>query len=99
MFLKIMGKNKNKHRKVTLFGRSKLNSIEKIISKALLYSNISHEELPLVNYLRLKKNIMTKDNQLGDIEMNISIKYDKRVGIDQILKQNDRQSLKCNYKV
>lgn len=34
---------------------------------------------------------MTKDNQLGDIEMNI--------GIDEILKQNDRKSLKCNYKV
>ena len=53
MFLKIMGKNKNKHRKVTLFGRCKLDSIEKIISKALLDSNISHEEFPLVNYLRL----------------------------------------------
>ena len=91
MFLKIMGKNKNKHRKVTLFGRCKLDSIEKIISKALLDSNISHKEFPLVNYLRLKKSIMTKDNQLGDIEMNI--------GIDEILKQNDRKSLKCNYKV
>ena len=86
-----MGKNKNKHRKVTLFGRCKLDSIEKIISKALLDSNISHEEFLLVNYLRLKKSIMTKDNQLGDIEMNI--------GIDEILKQNDRKSLKCNYKV
>lgn len=41
MFLKIMGKNKNKHRKVTLFGRCKLDSIEKIISKALTDTEIN----------------------------------------------------------
>lgn len=36
-----MGKNKNKHRKVTLFGRCKLDSIEKIISKALTDTEIN----------------------------------------------------------
>ena len=46
IFLKITGKNK--HRKITLLGRSKLNNMEKIISKAMLDSNISHDEFMLV---------------------------------------------------
>ena len=44
-FLKTMGnKKKSKHRKIALLARSKLNSIEKIISKALIDSDISHKE-------------------------------------------------------
>ena len=44
MFPKRTGKKK-KHRKIASLARSKLNSIEKIISKA---SNISHEEFALM---------------------------------------------------
>ena len=58
MFLKTMKKT-NKHRKIALLARSKLNIIEKILSKSLIDSDINHEEFTLVinneqNYYRLK---------------------------------------------
>ena len=70
MFLKTMGKLKNKHIKIALLARSKLNGIEKIISKAMIDSDISHKEFTLVinlrkNYFRLKERIKGKDNHLG----------------------------------
>ena len=37
-------KNKKKHDKIILLAKSKLNSIEILISKALIDSNISHDE-------------------------------------------------------
>ena len=45
----IMKKNKNKHDKIVLLAKSKLNSIELLISKALMNSNISHDEFVLIN--------------------------------------------------
>ena len=48
IFLKAMGREKNKHIKIALSARSKINSIEKIISKALIDSNNSHEVFLLV---------------------------------------------------
>ena len=47
MFFKIIGK-KNKHRKIISLARSKLNITEKIISKALIDSDVSHDEFTLV---------------------------------------------------
>lgn len=44
MFLKTMGTKKNKHKNIALLARSKLNSEEKISSKALIDSYISHNE-------------------------------------------------------
>ena len=65
MLLKKNEKEKNKHRKITLLAGSKLNNIEKIISKALIDSDISYDEFTLVineeqNYFRLKRNIRAK---------------------------------------
>ena len=81
-----------------------MNSIEKIISKALIDSDISHEELRLVikeeqNYLRLKESIQKKDSQLDDIERDRLIEHGKRTGINEKLKQNERQSLKFKTEV
>ena len=50
-------KIKKQFREIILFGRRKLNSIEKVTSKALTDSNISHAEFDLVikenqNYFR-----------------------------------------------
>ena len=47
--------------------RSKLNGIEKIISKALIDSDISHDEFTQAineeqNYFRPKESIKAKDN-------------------------------------
>ena len=45
----IIKKNKKKHGKIVLIAKSKLDSIEVLISKALIDSNISHDEFVLIN--------------------------------------------------
>ena len=45
---KSINKKKNKHDKIISLGKSKSNTIEVLISKALIYSNISHDEFALV---------------------------------------------------
>ena len=40
----IINKKKKKHDKIVLLAESKLNSIEVLISEALIYSNISHDK-------------------------------------------------------
>ena len=42
-------KNKNKHNKTVLLAKPKLNSMEVLISKALIDSFISHDEFVLIN--------------------------------------------------
>ena len=53
---------KNKHHKVVLLAKSKLNSIEILFSKALTDSNISHDEFVLLNNV-LKEFCDMKKNQ------------------------------------
>ena len=96
MFLK-RERKKNKHRKIALLTRRKLNSIEKI-SKALISSAISHEEFILLinkeeNYFRLKESIRAKDDQLSNIEQGRFIEHSERFG------QNKRQSVKLKTDV
>ena len=45
----IMKKKKKKHNKILPWAKSTLNSIEVLISKALIDSNISHDEFVLIN--------------------------------------------------
>ena len=45
-------KRKKKHAKIVLLAKSKLNSIEVLISKALIDSVISHDEFVLINVLK-----------------------------------------------
>ena len=45
----IVKKNKKKHDKIVLLAKSKLNRIEVLISKALINSNIRHDEFVLIN--------------------------------------------------
>ena len=58
--IKLIIKNENKHDKIVLLATSKLNSIEVSISKALIDSNINHNEFVLINnvlkeYVEMKK--------------------------------------------
>ena len=53
-------KNKKKHHQIVLQAKSKLNSIEFLISKALINSNISHDEFVLINNV-LKELYDTKE--------------------------------------
>ena len=45
----IIKTKKKKHGKILLLAKSKLNSVEVLISKALIDSNISHDESVLIN--------------------------------------------------
>ena len=65
-------KKKNKHNKIVLIAKSKLNSIENIISKALIDNKISHEQLTTIineakNYRNLKESIKMMKSQRSDI--------------------------------
>ena len=50
----IIKKNKKKCRKIVLLTKSKLNTTEVLVSKALIDTNISHDEFILINNV-LKK--------------------------------------------
>ena len=54
--------NKNKHDKIVLLAKSKLNKIEVSFSKALIGLNISHDQFILINnvlkeYSKMKEEI------------------------------------------
>ena len=58
----IIKKKKKKHDKIVLLAKSKLNSIEVLISKALIDSVISHDEFVLISnvpkeYSEMKEEI------------------------------------------
>ena len=63
---------------ISCVSKSKLNSIENIVSAELIDSDINHNEFTLVinkvyKYFRLNKN-RTKDDQLGDTERDKFLK-------------------------
>ena len=49
MYESNINKKKKKHDKIVLFAKNKLNTIEILISKALINSYINHEEFFTVN--------------------------------------------------
>ena len=64
----IIKKKKKKHDKIVLLAKSKLNSIEVLISKALIDSNISHDEFVLINnvlkeFYDMKEEIKNSNNK------------------------------------
>ena len=54
----IIKKKKRRHDKIVLLTSSKLNSIEILISKSLIDSVISYDEVDLIN------NVLKKDNEI-----------------------------------
>ena len=59
----IIKKKKKKHDKIVFSAKTKLNSIEVLISKALLDSNISYNEFVLINNILKEYYAMKKKNQ------------------------------------
>ena len=64
----IIKKKKQKHDKIVLLAKSKVNSIELLISTALIDSNISHDEFVLIhNILKefhdIKEEIKNSNNK------------------------------------
>ena len=76
--------NKNKkHNKIVMLARSKLNSIESKISKALMDNEISHEDFETIineekKYRELKESIRMMNSQRSDVEKINLIEKDKK---------------------
>ena len=60
MYKPIIKKSKKQYDKIVLLAKSKLNSTQVLISKASVGSNISHDELVLINNV-LKEYDNTKE--------------------------------------
>ena len=56
--MSIIKKNEKKRAKIILLKKSKLNRIEALISKALIDSNITHDEFVLINNVLIKHDDM-----------------------------------------
>ena len=52
---------KKKHDKIVLLAKAKLNSVDVIISRALINSNITHDELVSINNVLEEYNDITKE--------------------------------------
>ena len=63
-------KKKKKHDKIVFLAKSKLNSIEVLISKALIDSNISHCFYQYVQCVIVKNQNFLKNKKLRDIEIS-----------------------------
>ena len=71
--LKTTRNKKKKHNKIILLPRSKLNSIENKVSKALINNEISHEDFTTIinkkaKYRELKESIRMMKSQRSDAE-------------------------------
>ena len=69
--------------------RSKLNSRENKISKALIDNETSHEDLTIIineerKYLKFKENIRMMKSQRSNIEKKKLVEIGKNIGIDGI---------------
>ena len=72
-FLKTIRNKKKKHNKIALLVRSKLNSTESKISKALMDNEISHENFETIineekKYRELKESIRMMNSYKSDVE-------------------------------
>ena len=69
----IIKKKRKKHNKIVLLPKSKLNSMEVLISKALIDSNISHDEFVLINNVLNEFYDMKKE--IKNLTINESLNY------------------------
>ena len=93
-FLKTIRNKKKKHNKIVMLARSKLNSIESKISKALMDNEISHEDFETIineekKYRELKESIRMMNSQRSDVEKNSFIEEGKKLGINEVIKRNE----------
>ena len=76
-----------------MLARSKLNSIEALISQALINNESGHEEFSAIineerNYRELKESIRIMKCQKSDTEKNNLIGEGQRISIDKTIKRN-----------
>ena len=102
-FLKTIRNKKKKHNKIVMLARSKLNSIESKISKALVDNEISHEDFETIineekKYRELKENITMMNSQRSDAEKVNLIEEGKKIGINEAIKHNEIINNNLKYK-
>ena len=93
-FLKTIRKKKEKHNKIVMLARSKLNSIESKTSKALMDDEISHEDFETIineekKYRELKESIRMMNSHRSDAEKVSLIEEGKKIGINEVIKSNE----------
>ena len=93
-FLKTIRNKKKKHNKIVMLARSKLNSIESKISKALMDNEISHEDFETIineekKYRELKESIRMMNSQRSDAEKISLVEEGKKIGINEVTKFNE----------
>ena len=93
-FLKTTTNKKEKHNKIVMLARSKLNSIESKISKALMDNEISHEDFETIineekKYRELKESIRMMNSQRSDTEKINLTEEGKKISIDEVIKHNE----------
>ena len=76
-----------------MLARSKLNSIESKISKALVDNEIGHEDFEAVineekKYRELKESIRMMNSYRSDVEKVSLIEEGKKIGINEVIKRN-----------
>ena len=102
-FLKTIRNKKKKHNKIVMLARSKLNSIESKISKALMDNEISHEDFETIineekKYRELKESIRMMNSQRSDAEKVNLIEEGKKIGINEAIKHNEIINNNLKYK-
>ena len=101
--LKTIRNKKKKHNKIVMFARSKLNSIENKISKALTDNEISHEDFETIineekKYRELKESIRMMNSHRSDAEKVNLIEEGKKIGINEAIKHNEIINNNLKYK-
>ena len=86
-----------------MLARSKLNSIESKISKALVDNEISHEDFESVvneekKYQELEESIRLMNSQRSDAEKVNLIEEDKKIGINDVIRHNEINNNSLKYK-
>ena len=76
-----------------MLARSKLNSIERKISEALINNEISHEDFESIlneekKYRELKESIRMMNSRRSDAGKNSLIEEGKKIGINEVIKWN-----------
>ena len=101
-FLKTIRNKKKKHNKIVMLARSKLNSIENKISKALMDNEISHEDFETIineenKYRELKESLRMINIQRRDAEKVNLIEQGEKIGINEAIKHN--QIINNNFEI
>ena len=102
-FFKTIRNKRKKQNKIVMLARSKLNSIESKISKALMDNEISHEDFETIineekKYRELKESIRMINIQRSDAEKVNLIEKGKKIGINEAIKHNEIINNNLKYK-